>query len=204
MVAQGRPVPKTVRRTNPTVCIVESLEFLQEDTLREGEIISRTLRLSGKQSHYSYLRSRDELEAFLEEFGRSNHRYLHISCHGNSEGFSTTTGSISAVEFARILAPHVSQRRVFLSACLAAKSDFADELLSRSDCLSVLAPVGEIHFDDAAIFWTTFYHLMFKMNPSAMNRVGIEETVRRCAKLVEEKFRLFYQVGEDVVSKTLG
>src|SRR6266403_5416682 len=31
------------KRTTPTVCIVESLDFLQEDSLKEGEIISRTL-----------------------------------------------------------------------------------------------------------------------------------------------------------------
>ena len=50
--------------TQATLCIVESLEFLQEGTLREGEIISRTLRMSGKQTDYVYLRSRGELEAF--------------------------------------------------------------------------------------------------------------------------------------------
>jgi hypothetical protein len=106
------------KRTTATLCIVESLEFLQEDTHREGEIISRTLRLSGKPTHYVYLRSRDELEAFVKEFGRSDDRYLHISCHGNTGEFFTTTGKISAVEFAKLLAPHVSKRRVFLSACL--------------------------------------------------------------------------------------
>jgi hypothetical protein len=77
--------------TRATLCIVESLEFLEEDTHCEGEIISRTLRLSGKPTQYVYLRSRDELEAFVKEFGRSDHRYLHISCHGDSGGFFTTT-----------------------------------------------------------------------------------------------------------------
>jgi hypothetical protein len=100
--------------TRATLCIVESLEFLEEDTHCEGEIISRTLRLSGKPTQYVYLRSRDELEAFVKEFGRSDHRYLHISCHGDSGGFFTTTGKIiPAVEFAKILAPHVRKRRVF-------------------------------------------------------------------------------------------
>ena len=45
---------KKVKRTTPTVCIVESLDFLQEDSLKEGEIISRTLRLSEKPAHYTY------------------------------------------------------------------------------------------------------------------------------------------------------
>src|SRR5712664_5020891 len=79
---------KKPKRTTPTVCIVESLDFLQEDSLKEGEIISRTLRLSEKPAHYTYLRSSDEMKAFVKEFGRSKHRYLHVSCHGNASAFS--------------------------------------------------------------------------------------------------------------------
>jgi hypothetical protein len=43
--------------TTANVCIVESLGFFDEDLRREGEIISRTLRLSGKRPYYSYVRS---------------------------------------------------------------------------------------------------------------------------------------------------
>jgi hypothetical protein len=85
-----------------------------------------------------------------------------------------------------------------------AESTFARELLkTQKDCLSVLAPVGTINFDDAAIFWTAFYHLIFKENPDSMNRSVIERTVAQCAKLVGEKFRFFYDDGK-FVSKTLG
>jgi hypothetical protein len=190
--------------TTATVWIVESLGFLEEDSHREGEIIARTLRLAEKKAQYTYIRARDELEAFAKEFGRSEHRYLHVSCHGGSGGFWTTTSKIPAAEFAKLLAPHVNGRRVFLSACLAAESDFAHELLTHSECLSVLAPVGEIYFADAAIFWTSFYHLMFKQNRTSMNRPGIERTVKQCAELVGEKFRLFYRRDGKVRSKTFG
>jgi hypothetical protein len=192
------------KHTAPTVCIVESLGFLEENTHKEGEIIARTLRLSNKQTHYSYVRSHDELVAFAKEFGSSGHRYLHISCHGNAGFFFTTTGKIAAKDFARVLAPHVDKRRVFLSACLAAKSDFATELLTNSECWSVLAPVGEIYFDDAAIFWTAFYHLIFKENPDSMNRARIEKTVEQCAILVGEKFRFFYRDKGRVVAEMIG
>lgn len=193
------------KRTTATVCIVESLELLQEDTLREGEIIARTLRLSGKQTHYTYLRSNRELEIFVDEFGKSEHRYLHISCHGNKGAFYTTTGEIPAAKFAKMLAPHVRGRRVFLSVCLAAKSVFATRLLENSECLSVVAPVGRIDFDDAAIFWTAFYHLMFKKSPGSMNLAAMERTVQQCAELVGERFRLFHRDKDgEVCSKTLG
>ncbi len=195
---------KKVQRTTPTVCIVESLEFLQEDSHKEGEIISRTLRLSEKPAHYTYLRSWDEMKAFAKEFGRSKHRYLHVSCHGSASAFSTTTGRISAADFAAMLAPYVNNRRVFLSACQAAQSEFAQSLLSNSECWSVLAPVRDIYFDDAAIFWSAFYHIMFMDNPDTMNRSAIERTVQKCAELIDAEFRLFFREDGEVRSQTFG
>jgi hypothetical protein len=198
-------VSKSVKKsTKATVCIVESLDFFDEDTHREGEIISRTLRLSGKKTHYSYLRTRDELESFMKEFGKSNHRYLHVSCHGNTGQFFVTTEMIPALEFAQILVPHVNKRRVFLSTCLAADNQFAREILENSECWSILGPAGVINFDDAAIFWTTFYHLMFKESPDSMQRADIERVVTQCAKLVGEQFRFFYRRDGKVAEKILG
>jgi hypothetical protein len=149
--------PRRRIRTEPTVCILESLRFFEEVGYSEGEIIARTLRLSEKEVHHTTIRSRDELDAFAKQFRKTPHRYLHISCHGSKDGFWLTTGKlIPGKDFAQILGPHLEKRRVFLSACLAAESDFAFELLSNSKCRSVVAPVGEIKFDDAAVFWIAF------------------------------------------------
>jgi hypothetical protein len=99
--------------TKPTVCFVESLGFLEEQTHKEGEIISRTLQLSGKRSAYAYIRTKQELKAVVAEFGESKHRYLHLSCHGvvdennKATGFHLTTGQIVSDDFASLLAPHV-------------------------------------------------------------------------------------------------
>jgi hypothetical protein len=182
---------------SPTVCIIESLGFLEEQSHREGEIISRTLQLSGKRSAYVYIRSVKELKAVTREFGDSKHRYLHLSCHGTVDdggrmiGLSLTTGDLSNAVLAELLAPHLKGRRLFISSCLAARSDFAAKLLRRSECLSVLAPMNEIRFDDAAVFWTAFYHLMFKAKRQGMSNTRIQETVAICAALVNESFRLF-------------
>jgi hypothetical protein len=183
--------------TNPTVCIVESLGFLEEQSHREGEIISQTLQLSGKRSAYVYIKSIEDLKAVAREFGASKHRYLHLSCHGavhgndKMVGLALTTGYISNDDLAELLAPYLEGRRLFLSSCLAARSDFATMLLERSKCRSVLAPMNEIRFDDAAVFWTAFYHLMFKAQRHAMSNPDIRQTVGICAALVNERFRLF-------------
>ena len=52
--------------TEPTLCIVESLDSSKRVHFGEGEIISRTLALSDKKADYVYLRSRGEFEAFAE------------------------------------------------------------------------------------------------------------------------------------------
>jgi len=184
--------------TKPTVCFVESLGFLEEQTHKEGEIIARTLRLSGKPSAYAYVRSKQELSAVAEEFGDSKHRYFHLSCHGvmdgkKAKGFHLTTEQIDSDDLARVLAPHMNERRVFLSSCLAARSSFASTLLQESRCLSVLAPMNSIRFDDAAIFWTAFYHLMFKGGRKTMSADRIKTNVAICASLVQERFRLFHR-----------
>jgi hypothetical protein len=122
---------------------------------------------------------------------------LHLSCHGmvngkdKMVGLALNTGYISNGDLAELLAPHLAGRRLFLSSCLAARSDFATMLLKRSKCRSVLAPMNAIRFDDAAVFWTAFYHLMFKAQRQAMSNARIEETVGICAALVNERFRLF-------------
>ena len=171
-------MPKKKKKTEAAVCIVESLNFLDEDTRKEGEIISRTLTMSGKDSHYSYVRTTAELKAFMWEFGNSKFRYLHVSCHGNVDAFFVTTGEMTGKKFASILAPHVRGRRIFLSTCLATDSTFANALLPTSGCLSILGPVGEIDPDDAAIFWTAFYHLRFKHNPNSMKHSDVEKTAK--------------------------
>lgn len=197
--------------TKPTVCLVESLGFLEEQTHKEGEIISRTLQLSGKRSAYAYIRTEQELKAVAEEFGDSRHRYFHLSCHGlqDSEGaaagFNLTTGQLSPDVLAGILAPHVGGRRVFLSSCLAARGTFATTLLRDSKCLSVLAPMNRIAFDDAAVFWSAFYHLMFKGGQKSMSVDRIKANVGICASLVSERFRLFYRLANGNFDKvTIG
>jgi len=183
----------TTITTTASVCIVESLNFLDKETHKEGEIISRTLRLSGKKPHYSYIRTRDELESFVKEFGKSEYRYLHISCHGNTGEFYVTTEMIPAEEFSEILAPHMKDRRLFLSTRLAANDKFAKDFIRKSGCRSVLGPAGTIRFDDAAIFWTAFYHHRFKANSKSMNRQDVLSTATLCANMIGEQFRFFYR-----------
>ncbi len=177
--------------TKPEVFIIESLNFSEETDYREGEIIYRSLRMSGKKPRYHYIRTCDEFEHFIGDFEDSGYRYLHISCHGNRNGLSTTLNDLPRDEFVEIVAPVLDDRRLFLSTCLATTRVLANGVFSKGNCNSVAGPAKSIDFDDSAILWTSFYHLMFKANAKLMKRSVIRRNLAKAALLVGEQIHFF-------------
>lgn len=165
-----QPSRKLPSKTKPQVFIIETLEFKDEDLdLYEGRRISDMLRLGGKDCHYVYIRTKAELESVLEKFWDSNYRYLHLSCHGNSHGMTTTLNEdISFAEMGKIFGPYLERRRLFISGCKMTCHNLAKELIPKTDCFSILGPADKPNFADAAIFWASFYHCMFRHNEIGM------------------------------------
>lgn len=157
---------------------MESVDFEDEAEGRlEGDILSQILRLSGKQSEYRYIRTRQELEAVLPQFAASDLRYLHISCHGSQGSLFTTLDEIRFEDLGKLLRPHLKGRRLFVSACAAVNGSLADFLMRRAGCYSIVGPARDVGFDEAAVMWAAFYHLMFKENPRAMKAAAIESAL---------------------------
>ncbi len=177
--------------TIPEVFIIESLKFDEENDYREGELIYRSLRMAGKEPRYCYIRTREELEHFVDVFEDSNYRYLHISCHGFLRGISTTLNDLPRKQFIETVASVLDSRRLFLSTCLATTEKLANGIFSTSSCNSVAGPAGTIYFDDSVILWTSFYHLMFKENSKGMSRTMIKRNLAKSALLVNENIHFF-------------
>jgi len=171
--------------TKPEVFIIESLDPDDEGNGRfEGAIISRMLELHGKNPKYRYVRTREQLEKAVAQFGTSNFRYLHISCHADAEGMITTNqDEIDFDDLAVILNPHLKNKRLFLSACEMVHSDLAEAIIPQSGCYSVIGPREAILFTDAAVFWTSLYHLMFSQSTHAMKRGDLLPVLRNISKL---------------------
>jgi hypothetical protein len=166
--------------TEPKVFIIESLDFEDEDDGDfEGDLISKMLNLSRIEHKYFYIRTEQEFKEILNKFQESNYRYLHISCHGNSTSIGTTLNSIDFPTLAQHLSGKLEKKRLFLSACSAVNDDFANAVIRQTACYSVIGPHKTINFDDAAIFWASFYHLMFKQNAKAMKRDVLESTLNQ-------------------------
>jgi hypothetical protein len=166
------------------VFIVESLSFEDEAQQRfEGRIISEILALSGKECAYYYIRTKRELEEVLRRFSALRYRYLHLSCHGNEDSLYTTLDRIPFREFGQLIAPYISKRRLFLSACSATNRSFAENVMSGSGCYSILGPAQDILFSDAAVLWASFYHVMFRADSTAMRYGAVKAKAQEVADM---------------------
>jgi hypothetical protein len=170
--------------TEPNVFIIESLDFEDErDNDFEGHVLSEILHLSRIENRYYYIRTEQELVKLLDEFYDLNFRYLHISCHGNKKSIGTTLDNIKFDRLAELLETKLLKKRLFLSACSAVNDDLANAIMKRTACYSIIGACKPVNLDDAAIFWASFYQLMFKKDRTSMNRGNIESILGKLVSL---------------------
>lgn len=181
--------------TKADVFIIESLDPDDEGNGRfEGSVISSILRLHGKQPKYRYVRTREDFEKAVKEFGKSRYRYLHISAHGDKEGLCTTNlENIDFDELGDLLQPYLKGKRLFLSACSMAHKDMAAYVIPKTECYSVMGPEDDIDFHRAALFWASLYHLMFLKNAEKFSRSDLTETLTKASDLFEVNIKFFYR-----------
>lgn len=179
-------------KTTPDVFIIESLAFDDEDEQRaEGRFLSHILRLEGRRYAYYYIRTKKELEEVLDRFQTSGFRYLHISCHANNNGVDLTLDPLRLKDLGEILRPYLDKRRVFFSACELATVRLAKELLTETDCYSVVAPAERVEFGQAALFWASLYHLMFRTDKKQMRRAELSKNLSSLSRVFGVKIRFF-------------
>lgn len=174
-----------INSTIPGVYIIETLSFSDEEKISsEGCMIHQILSLADVKCIYKYVRTIHELKYFVEDFHKSQYRYLHISCHGSEESISTTLDEIPFAELAKILKPrYLDNRRLFLSACLATNEHLANSILNGNKCYSVIGHNEEVRMDAAAIFWSSFYFAMLADDQSKMLRRDVRLVLKQCSLL---------------------
>lgn len=143
------------------------------------------------QHRYFYIRPEKEFKELLSKLYDLNYRYLHISCHGNATSIGTTLDNIPFSKIAGYLENNLFKKRLFLSACLSANENLANAIFKTTSCYSLIGSDKKINIDDAAIFWASFYQLMFKKNSKAMKRDLIEPTLKKLADVHELPIKYF-------------
>lgn len=190
--------------SQPEIFIIESLDFKDERADRfEGRIVSRILALSGKKCEYCYIRTKRELKELLNQFGSSSYRYLHLSCHGDSNTMFTTLDPIPFSEFGPMIKPYLRKRRLFISACSATNRALADNVMPGSGCYSILGPDEDIYFSDAAVLWASFYHVMFAADSTAMKYKTIKAKAQEVANMYRVRLKLVGHDKEDAKNYTI-
>jgi len=152
--------------TKPEVFIIESLlEADYQNNRCEGDLISKILTMGGRTPIYRYVETRQTFMDALREFQESDYRYLHISSHGADDHFLFQFGEIYFNEFHTYIKLILNGRRVFISACDAVNHinhELANVILRDTGCQSLIGSAEPIDFDDAAMFWSTFYYLAYQ------------------------------------------
>jgi hypothetical protein len=177
--------------TEASVFIIESLSFVDEKRYLEGRVLKQILSLSDKKAKYVYIRTAKELAEVLDQFYDSGFRYLHLSCHGNAKEIALTLDTLTFVELARFMEPILDGRRLFVSACSVVNEDLARAVIPTSGCQSIVGPATDVTFGDAALMWASFYHLVFKTNPDAMDMKTILSALERTRKAFDVSFKYF-------------
>lgn len=171
------------------VFIIESLDPDDEGNGRfEGSVISHILKLHGKAPKYRYVRTRAEFEHAVRQFAKSRYRYLHISAHADANGMCTTNlEEIHYSELAAMLTPVLKDKRLFLSACSMVHKQMASAIIPTTDCVSIVGPIQDIHFSEAAVFWPAVYHLIFSTEKDAMSHMTLKKHLINASTLFDIK-----------------
>ena len=184
------------------VFIIESMDWENERNGKlSGFALKTILDLSDIPNEYYYIRTKKELTKVMKEFKKTDFFFLHLACHGNDEGLEFTIDYLSFETLGKIMGPYLKYRRLFLSACNAACPAFAEQFIPRYHCYSVIGPADVIDYDKAAIFWSSFYYLMYFDDQTHMYQAKLKPTLINVTKLFSESIN-YYSIIKDTMEKS--
>jgi len=158
------------------IFIIESLNVGDD---KDGKILKDILDVCQVENEYIEVETKPQLIKAIDEFQRSEFRYLHLSCHANEEGFGLTDETfITNSEFSEIVADKLQKRRIFMSACEAGNLDLAGKLITKNKIFSLIGSPEPIRFDKSLLFYPTFYHLMNELDENKMLKKELRKSIR--------------------------
>jgi hypothetical protein len=143
----------------PRLFILECIP--RSDEYEEGEVLHKFLsmtnprdlglrKFTAKKEFLAYLRRGSSLDGF---------DFVHLSGHGERDegAFELPKGVVHPDEFPKSC---FEGKRVTLSACGLSRKDFMTPFLDVTGAKAAIAPKKDVRFDDASIWFMTFYYLM--------------------------------------------
>lgn len=169
------------------------IENLRGEDFFDGENLHEILELSRIKNIYREVLDKDDFITAINEFKESNLRYLHISCHADMDGIEINGEEITNLELLKIFKNKITRKRIFLSACKGGNRNIATAV---AECggQSVIGTPTDLHFDKAALFWPSFYHVINCADTSKMNKHGISSTLKKCVDLFEIPINYYHGI----------
>jgi len=98
----------------------------------------------------TYLKNKRDLQKF---------DFIHISAHGgdDNQSIELPQGNLRAAE---LPSGCFSRQTVALSACRMSRTDFICEFMEATGASHVIAPVNDVEFIDAAVWFINYYYLV--------------------------------------------
>ena len=143
------------------------------------------------QHEYFYIRTKLELQKTIELFSESGFGFLHLACHGNEEGLGLIYEYIRFKELELLIGKHLYHRRLFLSACKATRFELAQHFIPKHHCYSVIGSPNNIDYDKAAVFWSSFYFLMYEVNKVHMPQTDLWPILKNVTKSFNLKLNYY-------------
>ena len=179
------------------VFIIESMR--SDDELNgklDGKILKEILELCSIPNEYHYIKTKLELSDVIKRFSETDFGFLHLSCHGDAECFALTCEDVKFEELGIIIGEHMKYRRLFLSVCKTARFELAKYFIPKHHCYSIVGTPNSIAIDKAAIFWSSFYYLMYSKDKVSMKQVDILPTLLNLTNIFQMKLN-YYSIIRD-------
>jgi len=183
---------KDILKPKYGVFIIESMDIKNEVAGKlDGWTLKTILDLCDIENQYYYIRTKKELENIIEIFDESEYAFLHIACHGSEKSLALTYDDIEFEELEQIIGECLYRRRLFLSACKAARFELAEHFIPKHHCFSVIGTPNDIDYDKAAIFWSSFYYLMHELDKIQMPQILLMPILENVSTLFKLKLNYF-------------
>ncbi len=157
----------------------------------DGLALKSMLDICHIPNQYFYIRTKKELKNIIKEFKKSDFGFLHLACHANEEKIATTYDLIQFDELDIIIGKYLYHRRLFISACKAARLELAQHFIPKYHCYSVIGSPDNIYCDKAAVFWSSYYHLMYDLNQINMPQKQLMPILETLTKTFSIKLNYF-------------
>ncbi|TSK08499.1 MAG: hypothetical protein FPO08_04095 [Geobacter sp.] len=167
-----------------SVTLIDAI--LAKEEGQESNILPEFIKMIGFEANAKVLSGNSSKQDFMEALLNGDSRFLHLSCHGDKDGFyfngqrGTHVGIRDLENHIRLKIQKPSPLRgrfLTVSACGDPKVEFWENLHEITGISCVIAPMGKVDFDESSFFYTSFYFALLRHRYSCNRRDTSERII---------------------------